>query len=102
MSAQSPKPIAAQPGRDSPDVERPRAPTPNAPEEDDAPKAHRIAPLAVSIADAAAMLSLSDDTIRRAIDRGDLRASRLGHVWRIRVADIEGYLHQREKAQEGA
>lgn len=47
---------------------------------------------AVTIEEAAAMLSVCDRTIRREIDRGRLRASRIGRAIRIRVADIEAYL----------
>lgn len=48
---------------------------------------------AVTIKEAAAMLSICERTIRREIDRGRLRAYRIGRAIRIRVSDIEAYLN---------
>jgi excisionase family DNA binding protein len=56
----------------------------------------RAYPLAVGIAEAARLVSVSDDTIRREIDRGRLRAAKIGKIWRIRVKELEEYLKRSE------
>jgi excisionase family DNA binding protein len=57
----------------------------------------RVLPMAVDIKGAAQALSVSDDTVRREIDRGKLRAVRIGRVWRVRVAELEAYLKRCEE-----
>ena len=52
--------------------------------------------LAVNIAEAAKMIGVSEDTIRREIDRGKLKGVRIGRVWRIRVSELEAYLRRCE------
>ncbi len=47
---------------------------------------------ALSVADAAARLACSPDSILRAIDRGDLRAVRYGRLVRIEAADLEAFI----------
>jgi len=52
--------------------------------------------MAVDINQAAQMIGVSDDTIRREIDRGRLRAVKIGRVWRIRTSELEAYLRRCE------
>ena len=52
--------------------------------------------MAVDINQAAQMIGVSDDTIRREIDRGRLRAVKIGRVWRIRMSELEAYLRRCE------
>jgi excisionase family DNA binding protein len=54
------------------------------------------APIAVSIPTAAKMLNLCHVTIRREIERGELKAVRIGRVWRIRIAELHAYLKRKE------
>ena len=60
------------------------------------PSAQANAPLAVAIPEAAVLLGVSVRTVRREIDRGNLRAVRIGRVWRIRVAELHAYLKRLE------
>lgn len=53
-------------------------------------------PLAVDVFQAAAMIGVCDDTIRREIDRGNLKACRVGRLLRIRVAELHAYLKRAE------
>ena len=53
-------------------------------------------PKAVDLARVANMLSVSVKTIRREIDRGELRALRIGRAWRVRVTEIDAYLKRKE------
>ena len=53
-------------------------------------------PKAVDLAHVANMLSVSVKTIRREIDRGELRALRIGRAWRVRVTEIDAYLKRKE------
>ncbi|MGD0088660.1 MAG: helix-turn-helix domain-containing protein [Planctomycetota bacterium] len=54
--------------------------------------------VAVDVLQAADMLGVSDDTIRREINRGRLRAARVGRLVRIRVAELTAYLKRSEGA----
>jgi excisionase family DNA binding protein len=54
------------------------------------------APIAVSIPTAAKMLNLCHVTVRREIERGELKAIRIGRIWRIRVAELHAYLKRKE------
>jgi excisionase family DNA binding protein len=54
--------------------------------------------MAVDISQAAQMIGVSDDTIRREIDRGRLRAARVGRLVRIRVVELTAYLKRSEGA----
>jgi len=60
------------------------------------PIAPRLPVLAVDIEEAARMIGVCDDTIRREIDRGKLRGVKIGRVWRIRVSELEAYLRRCE------
>ena len=55
--------------------------------------------LAVSLKEAAQMLGVHVKTVKREIDRGNLRALKIGKVWRVRVAEIEAYLKRKEREQ---
>ncbi|HLX63351.1 MAG TPA: helix-turn-helix domain-containing protein [Planctomycetota bacterium] len=59
----------------------------------------RPPPMAVDIVEAARLLGVCDDTIRREVDRGELKASRVGRVWRIRVSELDAYLKRCETRQ---
>ncbi|MGD0090111.1 MAG: helix-turn-helix domain-containing protein [Planctomycetota bacterium] len=54
--------------------------------------------LAVDVPTAAEMLGVCAATIRREIDRGQLRAVRIGRVYRVRVAELHAYLKRLESA----
>ena len=56
--------------------------------------------LAVTIGEAAAMLAVSADTIRREMRRGKLRGIRIGSGIRIRRTEIEAYM-KRAEMKEG-
>ena len=59
--------------------------------------------LAVSLDVAAEMLSVSTKTVRREIDRGHLRAVRIGRLWRVPTSELEAYLRRRQtRPQNGA
>lgn len=58
--------------------------------------------LAVDLAQAGAMLGVCTATIRREIDRGRLRAVRIGRVYRVRVAELHAYLKRCEISGAGA
>lgn len=47
--------------------------------------------IAVSIRTAADMLDVSQDVIRSAVHKGDLRAKRLGRLIRIDVSDLRAW-----------
>lgn len=64
------------------------------------PIAQRLPILAVDIPQCAEMIGVSDDTIRREIDRGRLRAVKIGRVWRIRISELEAYLRRSEVRNE--
>jgi len=51
-------------------------------------------PLAITIPDAAKRLSVSERTIRRLIERGELRAVRVGRVWRVPMEALRDYLSE--------
>lgn len=52
-----------------------------------------------SIAEAAALLSCHRETVRRAIRKGDLKASRVGRDYRISRIDLETYWSERGGAK---
>ena len=56
---------------------------------------------AVDIRTAADMLGVCHVTVRREIDRGALRAVRIGRVWRVRLTAIEEYLKRKEDLLQG-
>ncbi len=58
----------------------------------------QFAPIAVDLNDAARLLGVSFKTTRREIGRGNLKALRIGRVWRARVAEIDSYLKRLEAA----
>lgn len=49
----------------------------------------------LTIPDAAELLRVSIKTIRRWIERGDLRAAKLGMQWRIRPQDLQNFVRDR-------
>ncbi|MBI3830162.1 MAG: helix-turn-helix domain-containing protein [Planctomycetes bacterium] len=52
--------------------------------------------LAVGIVEAARLLRLHPETLRREVARGNLRACRVGRVLRIRTAELHAYLKRLE------
>lgn len=48
----------------------------------------------MTIGQTAEFLQLSTKSIRRLIDDGKIKASKVTSVWRIRKSDIEDYLNQ--------
>lgn len=55
-------------------------------------------PIAVSVRTAADMLDVSQDTIRAAINRGELTARRVGRILRIGTADLRQWFDSHEAA----
>ena len=49
----------------------------------------------ISINEAAEALSVHHATIRRRITSGDLKAFRIGRIWRIRERDIDKFISER-------
>ena len=52
--------------------------------------------VAVDLIEAARLLTVSTKTIRREINRGKLKALRIGRVWRVRIAEINSYAKRLE------
>lgn len=52
--------------------------------------------LAVSLQEAADMLGVHTNTVRREIWRGNLAAVRIGRILRVRVAELHAYLRRNE------
>ena len=48
----------------------------------------------LTIKDVADRLLLSERTVRRLLDAGELRAFRLGRQWRISLLDLQKYLEE--------
>ena len=46
----------------------------------------------ISTAEAAAELGVSEDTVIRLINRGEIRAYKVGRAYRIARADLDAYL----------
>ena len=55
--------------------------------------------LAVGLKEAARMLDVSAKTVSREIARGNLRALKIGKLWKIRVVELDSYLKRRERKQ---
>lgn len=51
----------------------------------------------LTIPDVAAYLQVSQKTVRRSIEAGDLPAAKLGALWRIRPTDLDDYVRDRLK-----
>ena len=51
----------------------------------------------LTIGNVAELLQVSERTVRRWIDGGDLAAHQLGRQWRIFNKDLEAYLHSRRQ-----
>lgn len=56
-----------------------------------------ITPL-LTIPQAAEVLQVSERTVRRWIDRGELIAHRIGRQWRISQMDLETFIRARRQA----
>jgi excisionase family DNA binding protein len=52
--------------------------------------------LAVDLNEAARMIGVCTATIRREVNRGRLRAVRVGRLYRVRVAELNAYLKRQE------
>jgi excisionase family DNA binding protein len=48
--------------------------------------------LLLTLAEAQAMTGLSRNTLRAAIDAGELKAKQIGRAWRVKRADLESYI----------
>lgn len=55
---------------------------------------------ALTLAAAARRLSVDVRTVRRLINRGELRATKIGRVWRIRESEVERLLGPRGGADD--
>lgn len=60
------------------------------------PPQPRSSALAVSLQEAAGLLGIHVNTVRREIWRGNLAAVRIGRIHRVRVAEIHAYLKRNE------
>lgn len=56
-----------------------------------------VKPLAVNIREAAEMIGVSPQTVQREIDRGNLRALKVGRQWRVRLSELNAYLERQER-----
>lgn len=56
--------------------------------------------LAVSLQEAADLLGIHVNTVRREINRGNLAAVRIGRVMRVRVAELHAYLKRNESRRD--
>lgn len=54
----------------------------------------------LTVAQAATFLKLSERTVRRHIEGGNLRASKIGNRWRIRECDIDTFLKRTSNIEE--
>ena len=54
--------------------------------------------LLLTIPQAAEVLQVSERSVRRWIDRGDLVPHRFGRQWRISQADLEAFIRMRRNA----
>lgn len=54
----------------------------------------------LTVSQAATFLKLSERTVRRHIEGGSLRASKIGNRWRIRECDIDTFLKQTSNIEE--
>jgi excisionase family DNA binding protein len=55
-----------------------------------------LSQLAVDLAEAARLIGVSAKTMRREIDRGRLRAFKVGRLVRVRTAELQAYLKRLE------
>ncbi|MEL6226984.1 MAG: helix-turn-helix domain-containing protein [Pseudomonadota bacterium] len=49
----------------------------------------------LTISDVAQFCDVSEKTVRRWIERGELPAAQLGNQWRIRPRDLDLFVHER-------
>jgi len=61
-----------------------------------------VTPLAVTLDEAGKMLGVCGRTVLREIERGHLKGLKVGHQWRVRLAELQAYLKRQEQAQESA
>lgn len=59
------------------------------------PKAQRGSEGLLDIPGVANHCQVSEKTVRRWIERGELRAAKLGNQWRIRPRDLEDFIRDR-------
>jgi excisionase family DNA binding protein len=52
--------------------------------------------------DAARILDLSPDDVVELVHQGQLRAKRVGRIWRYRLTDVMAYKREREQEREAA
>jgi excisionase family DNA binding protein len=52
--------------------------------------------VAVDLEQAGAMVGVSGKTIRREIERGNLRGLKIGRQWRVRMAELHAYVKRQE------
>lgn len=55
-----------------------------------------VDPASLSVADAAPVLGIGDRGVRKAIEAGRLRATRVGHAWVIDPMDLQHFIRRRE------
>ena len=55
----------------------------------------------LTVREAAKLLKIHEAAVRRAIRKGELEASRIGRLWRIRMEGIQDFL-ERNKARCGS
>lgn len=53
----------------------------------------------ITTKEAAQWLQVSESTIKRYINSGELKAAKIGNSWRIREESIIDFVKQKEKAQ---
>jgi len=65
-----------------------------------APTAPEVNARAVSRKEAAGILGVSEKTVERLIDRGALRAFKVGWQWRMMLNDLNAYIVRQQGLQE--
>lgn len=56
--------------------------------------------MAVTMKEAAEILGVCKRMLEREVDRGHLRALRIGRTWRVRMAEIRAYLERMERKEQ--
>lgn len=54
----------------------------------------------LTLAEAAALLDLSPDTLRWQVRNGRLRARKVGPLWTVSEREVERYRHESRRSQE--
>jgi excisionase family DNA binding protein len=56
----------------------------------------------LTVRETAKLLQINEAAVRKLLRAGELRASKVGRLWRIRMAAVEGFLHAKEELTSSA